>query len=137
MTTPEKWSRFWFFFNGISALIGTGMMWFGAEQFGMTPLLALMQQNLPFADVFFTGWLWPGLFLLTLIGLPHLIGVVLLAQRSASAGWWAIGSGTILVGWTALQIVIAFGPNPLSIIYLLIGLLEVPIGVLILRAPRR
>ncbi len=133
-TPLEKWAVFWFVFTGVSALIGVGMLWIAPRQLGMTPLLDLMQKNLPFAEVFFKNFAWPGFFLLLFIGIPHLAGIALASHRADIIAWWLIGSGAILIGWTALQIFVAFGPNPLSFIYMLIGFTELTLGVLLVRA---
>ncbi len=132
-TPLEKWAFFWFVFNGVSALIGVAMLWIAPHQLGMTPLLGLMQENLPFAEVFFRSFAWPGFFLLLFIGIPHLAGIAMASRRTDITAWWSIGSGAILIGWTMLQVFVAFGPNPLSLVYMLIGLAESTTGVLIVR----
>ncbi len=133
LTASQKWLLFWFVFVGIGALAGVGMLWFAPVQLGMAPLLDLMQRNLPLANIFFTGFAWPGAFLLLVVALPQLTGGVLVLRHARVAPWWAVGSGLLLVGWTALQILVVFGPNPLSVAYMIFGLLELATGVLVVR----
>lgn len=133
LTRTEKWALFWFLFIGLGALIGVVFLWFMPVKLGMTPLLALMQQNLPFAEVFFTGFVWPGVFLLLVVGVPNLLGAKLVSRRSQWMGWWAAGCGLLLIGWTALQVFVAFGPNPMSIAYMVFGMAQTVTGLMALR----
>jgi len=117
-------------FNFIGALGGALMMWIAPDTFGMIPLLALIQQNLPLLGQYFHSFAWPGVCLLVLIGLPHLSGAALTMSRSSMAPMQVVSSGLILLAWIVLQLMVVFGPNPMSVGYLVIALIEITIGVL-------
>ena len=116
-------------FNFVGALGGALMMWTAPDTFGMTGLLPPMQQNMPILGQYFTTFLWPGFCLLVIIGLPHLTGAVLTMRRSRLAPTAVLSCGIILLGWILLQLFLVFGPNPMSIAYLVIALIEIAIGV--------
>ena len=128
LTALARWALFWTLFIGVGALWGTVMMWAMANVVGMGPLLDQMQK-LPLANVFFTNFTWPGVFLLVIIGLPNLAGAALTLRCSRVAPFWTIGCGVILIGWICFQLFIAFGPNPLSLIYLVFGLTQATLAV--------
>jgi len=130
-----RWALFWTLFIGIGALAGVGMMWIAPAQLGMTPLLDQMQK-LPLAGIFFTGFAWPGVFLLVIIGVPNLIGAMLIRSHHHIAPAWATACGVILIGWICFQLFIAFGPNPVSEIYLLFGIAQLVFAILWLRRCR-
>lgn len=136
METAARWSLFWSLFIGVGALVGTGMMWVSPKSFGMLPLLELMHERLPFADLLFSNFFWPGLFLLCIIGVPNLAGAYLVIDRLRIAPSWLIACGLVLVAWTCLQVVVVFGPNPISILYMVFGVLQAITAILWHRSNR-
>jgi len=127
-----RWALFWTLFNGIGALSGAAMMWIAPGPMGMTPLLDQMQK-LPLAGIFFTSFAWPGVFLLVIIGVPNLAGAVLIGRHHRVAPAWAMACGIILIGWICFQLFIAFGPNPVSDVYLLFGIAQTVLALLWLK----
>lgn len=101
----------------------------------MTDLLPQIQQDLPLIGASFHSFLWPGLLLLAIIGVPNLVGATLTMKRSPSAALLAFACGVILMGWTGLQLLVVFGVNPISAIYFVFGLLQAVLGFLWLRSP--
>jgi hypothetical protein len=110
---------FWSLFFGISGLPSVVMLWFFADSVGMGPLLVALQ-SLPFGHLLFATWLLPGLALLVVITVPNLIGGVVLIKKVAHAEKFSVLLGIILMLWTTFELVV-FGPNALSIIYLIFG----------------
>ncbi|MCL2782590.1 MAG: hypothetical protein FWD80_01235 [Propionibacteriaceae bacterium] len=132
-----RWALFWTLFIGVGALFGAAMMWIAPAKLGMAPLLDQMQANLPLADVFFTSFAWPGVFLLVIIGLPNLAGAALVARQHRIAPIWTTACGVVLIAWICLQLFVAFGPNPVSDVYLAFGLAQAVMGILWIRRARR
>jgi len=112
-------------------VFGGGMMLFGPDAFGMEPILKDLQK-LPFDQVFFQSFTWPGVFLLVVNGLPQLWAGTLVLRRRPSAAWWVLACGGLLLGWLAIQWVI-FAPNPLTTIYTLFAAAELVMGWRLLR----
>ncbi|MDR1767135.1 MAG: hypothetical protein LBR32_01670 [Propionibacteriaceae bacterium] len=138
LTCWGRWSLGWTLFVGLGAVAGTTGFWFGADYLGLTQLLPAMQV-LPLADVLFQTTFWPGLFLLVLIGLPHLTAAGLILARRPRAWLATVLSGAILMGWTGLQFWVFpgwFGGNPLSPAYFAFGLAEAVMACLWRRAVR-
>ena len=127
-----RFSLFWTLFIGIGAVAGKAMMWFGAEFFGMSPLLPMMQV-LPFADVFFQTFLWPGVFLLLINGVTQLTAAGLIWNRHRFAPVATLICGVILMAWTVLQFFI-FSFNPVSALYCLFGFAEAVMAILWFRS---
>ena len=131
-----RWSLFWTLFIALGALLGSTMMWVAPDALGMTPLLPEMQANLPVIGRWFTSFALPGAFLLVIIGLPNLVGAVLILRRRRAAPLWATVCGIILVLWICLQLLLVFGPNPTSDVYLVFGLVQTVMAGLWLRKCR-
>jgi len=125
-----RWALFWMLFNGIGALSGVAMMWTAPDLFGMTPLLPLMHDNLPLIGQYFTSFVLPGLCLLLIIGVPHLIGAIMVGRHQALAPAAVIACGIILIGWTTLQLLLVFGPNPTSVVWCVFGVAETVMGAI-------
>ena len=123
-----KWSLFWTLFIGVGAVAGAGMMWFIPDITGMTGLLPPMQV-LPFADVFFTSFVWPGIFLFVVNGVTQLTAATLIVRRHRRARLATLCCGIILMAWITIQFVI-FETNPISIAYFLFGICEATMAVL-------
>ena len=107
------------------------MMLFGPDAFGMEPMLKDLQK-LPFDQVFFQSFAWPGFFLLLINGLPQVWAGALVLRRRPTAAWWVLACGIVLLGWLAIQWVV-FSPNPMTTIYTLFALTEVVMGWQLLR----
>jgi hypothetical protein len=127
LTVWARWSLFWTLLIGVGAGVGTAMMWSAPDLFGMTPLLGYMQ-DLMLADVFFTGFFFPGLFLLLVNGATQLFAALLIIRRSRMAPVTVICCGLILIGWILIQFLV-FPTNPLSITFFVFGLLETLMAV--------
>ncbi|MCL2489721.1 MAG: hypothetical protein FWF36_03195 [Propionibacteriaceae bacterium] len=128
-----RWALFWTLFIGVGALWGVIMLWTMADKAGMAPLLDQMRANLPLADVFFTTYVWPGVFLLVIICVPNLAGVWLVWRRRRVAPVWCAACGVILVAWTLMEMLWAFGPNVLSEVYLAFGVAQAVMAALWMR----
>lgn len=122
-------------FIGLGALAGVAMMWSTPERFGMGQLLEPMRQ-LPFGEALAAGFGWPGLALLWAIGVPHATAVWLIHQRHPFAARAVVASGVVLLLWILLQLLVLYGPNPLSNLYLVLAVVEIGLGTRWNRARR-
>lgn len=112
---------FWCLFIGIGAVAGSiGMLVdISGGAIGMTALLPYFQV-LPFANVLFQNFLFPGIALLIVNGITNLVAAAfLLAKKKAGIIMGGI-FGVTLMCWIIIQFVI-FPANFLSIIYFIFG----------------
>ena len=73
------------------------------------------------ADLF-----WPGLALALVNGVANLVAAVLFARSDGRARSWALLAGALLL-WCVFELV--YLPNPDSVIYLVIGLVQTACAV--------
>ena len=125
----RKIAIFWTLFIGIGALAGgSGMVSDPTGKFmGMDTLLPNFQV-LPFADVLFQDYTFPGIALICVNGITQLITTVFLFKRHRLASSFTIGCGVILMLWICIQFYM-FPLNFVSSIYFVFGLLEAATGV--------
>ncbi|WP_206214058.1 hypothetical protein [Adlercreutzia sp. ZJ154] len=78
---------------------------------------------LPLPDFMKSDFLWPGLALMLVNGVPNIIALVLRfrGNREASYAWGCI-AGALLIVWTVFEMV--FIPNGLSVFYLVLGVMQ-------------
>jgi len=130
-----KWSLFWTAFIGIGAIAGSLMMWTTPARFGMEQLLEPLHR-LPLGHLIGDSFALPGLALLGVIGLPHLIAAWLIFKRHHGAPVAALFSGIVLLAWLALQLFYLFGPNPVTNMYAVFALVETVIAARWFRSHR-
>ena len=120
---------FWTLFIGLGALAGGGCMVIdpSGRTMGMDTLLPNFQV-LPFADVLFQDYTFPGIALICVNGITQLVTTVFLFKRHRLADSFTIGCGVILMLWICIQFYI-FPLNFMSTIYFIFGLLEAATGV--------
>ena len=119
---------FWCLFVGLGAVAGSvGMLTaLDGSNMGMQPLLPYFQV-LPFADLLFQDFLFPGLALLAVNGLPNLLAAALLRARRKSGLVLGGVLGVTLMLWITIQFVI-FPLNFLSTAYFIFGLAQAATG---------
>jgi len=115
---------FWGLFIGIGAFAGaSGMI---SDPSGVA--LGLVEwyhyfQKLPFAEMFFQDFFFPGIALLTVNGLSNTISVILIFHRNKYAALSGMVCGIILMLWICVQFYI-FPPNFMSTLYFVFGILQ-------------
>ena len=125
---PLKFIRniqlFWSLFIGIGAYLGAFMMIFEptGKTFGMVGMLPAFQK-LPFADIFFQNFFFPGIALLIVNGLTNTISGILIFRRNKYAALSGMFCGIILMLWISLQFYI-FPFNLMSTLYFVFGILQ-------------
>lgn len=115
-------------FNGVCATVCGGWMMASA----LFPLALSwndwmplsIYDAMPFHDVFFTSHLWPGLALFLVNGVGNILAIVC-RLRGNQTGWkrWCLVAGILLVLWTGVEMV--FFPNALSVVYMVIGVIQI------------
>ena len=115
---------FWGLFIGVGAYAGAyGMI---SDTTGITLGLAEWLpffQKLPFSEIFFQDFLFPGIALLGCNGLTNTISLILIFRRSKYAAVSGIICGIILIFWISIQFYI-FPVNFLSTLYFVFGILQ-------------
>jgi hypothetical protein len=124
---------FWCFFIGIGAVAGAVGMFADVtgKALGMTPMLPSFQV-LPFADVLFQSFLFPGIALLVVNGIPNLIAATLILRKKDIGIILGGVFGLTLMLWIVIQFVI-FEFNFLSTAYFVFGALQLLTGIICYR----
>lgn len=122
--------------NGVSALICGPLMFLAPDGslMGMQALIGEMQA-FPLADVFFQDLFWSGIALLMVNGIPNLITTVLLFKKHPFAYRAGIICGVLLVLWSVFECI--YIPNPLSIGYLVVGIIQTSAAVYLVSQERK
>ena len=124
MNKIKKWLIFWTLFIGIGAVGGTAMMWIDTSgKMWKMDLMLPAFQVLPFAEYLFQDFVFPGLALLLVNGIPQILTAILLLKRHRFAALASLCCGIMLMLWICIQFVI-FPLNFMSCIYFVFGLIE-------------
>lgn len=120
---------FWCLFIGVGALFGSACMLIKPDGsiLGMQGLLPYFQV-LPFADILFRDYVFPGVALLLVNGVPNLIAAALLMRKKSSGVIMGGILGVTLMAWIAIQFVI-FPKNFMDDIYFDFGILQALTGL--------
>jgi hypothetical protein len=81
----------------------------------------------------FNNFLIPGIFLLAVNGIGNLISAIISFLRMRIAGGLGLALGIFLTLWMVVQMISITEFNYLQPLYLLIGIIETIIGVIIIR----
>ena len=124
---------FWGLFIGIGAFFGGyGMI---AQPSGVPIGLDKMLpffQKLPFAEVLFQDFLFPGIALLIVNGITNTISVILIFRKNKYAAVSGMICGMILMLWISVQFYI-FPLNFMSTLYFVFGILQAVNGWMYLK----
>lgn len=94
----------------------------------LLPVIATM----PLANVFFQDFLWIGIAMLLVLGIPNTVAAVLLVRKSASQYRATLATGILLLLWTGFELI--FMPNGLAIGYFVVGVVVVVASILLGRS---
>jgi len=109
------------------------MMWITPVGSGLDSVLPDLQK-LPLGQVFFQSLAWPGFFLLVVNGLTQFVAAWSVISRRRWCGAAVLGCGLILAGWLTIQWVV-FAPNPVTTIYTVFALVQIGLGLGLVRSP--
>lgn len=119
---------FWCLFVGVGAVGGAVGMLLAPDGsiMGMQDMLPYFQV-LPFADALFQNYIFPGIALLCVNGIPNLIAAGLLLAGKKSGVICGMSFGLTLMAWIVIQFVI-FPLNFMSTAFFIFGLLQALTG---------
>lgn len=119
---------FWTIFIGVGAVGGAVGMLVAPDgsALGMQMMLPYFEV-LPFADVLFQNYIFPGISLLLVNGLTNLTAFVLILKHKKAGAYLGCLFGITLMLWITIQFVI-FPANFLSITYFIFGMLQFVCG---------
>jgi hypothetical protein len=121
--------------NGAAGLV-CGMLFVAAPDGRLMQAGALLPivQGLPLANIFFQDFLWIGVAMLLVLGVPNSAAAVMLFCKSRYQYTATMFAGTLLVLWCGFELI--FMINALAVGYFIIGLVSIVFSVLLLwRAP--
>jgi hypothetical protein len=88
-------------------------------------------QGLPLASVFFQDFLWIGVAMLLVLGVPNSVAAVMLLRKSQNQYLATLLAGILLVLWCGFELI--FMINALAVGYFAIGFASVLCSILMLR----
>ena len=121
-------------FNGIGALFGGVGGMVAPEFFGSSQLVPILHE-LPFIGPYINTLVIPASTLLLFIFVPQSVAATLLLRKHPGQFIAVIICGILLVAFTAVELIVI--PNPLSWVYLFIGVVEIVIAIVCLKIPSK
>ncbi len=120
---------FWCLFIGIGAVGGALCMLIRPDGsiMGMQEMLPYFKK-LPLADLLYRDFVFPGIALLCINGIPNLIAAYLLLKKKKAGLMLATIFGVTLMLWISIQFYI-FAPNFMSTSYFIFGLVQFFTGI--------
>ena len=124
----RKFLMFWCLFVGIGALWGSINMFIDptGKLLQMDTMLPYFQV-LPFSNILFQNYIFPGIALLIVNGISNLIATYLLIKNKKSGIILGTIFGLTLMLWITIQFII-FPTNILSITYFVVGIIQLITG---------
>lgn len=124
----RKFLIFWCLFVGIGALWGSINMFIDptGKLLQMDKMLPCFQV-LPFSNILFQNYIFPGIALLIVNGISNLIATYLLIKNKKSGIILGTIFGLTLMLWITIQFII-FPTNILSITYFVVGIIQLITG---------
>ena len=118
--------------NGLAGLI-CGVLLIAAPDghFLQAGALRLVIATLPLATVFFRDFLWIGVAMLLVLGLPNLVAAVMLLRSSPTQYVVSLAAAILLLLWTGFETVFMF--NVAAVGYFVMGVLSALCSVSLLR----
>ena len=118
--------------NGLAGLVCGVLFIAGPDgRFLQAGALLPVIQGLPLASVFFRDFVWIGVAMLLVLGVPNTIAAVMLLRKSENQYLATLIAGVLLILWCGFELV--FMINALAVGYFTIGLISVLSSILLLR----
>lgn len=120
----KRWLIFWCLFIGIGAVLGSTCMFIdpSGKLLQMDNLLPYFKV-LPFSNILFQNYIFPGIALLIVNGISNLTAVYLLIKNKKIGNILATIFGLTLMLWITIQFVI-FPSNFLSTTFFILGIIQ-------------
>jgi EamA domain-containing membrane protein RarD len=118
--------------NGVAGLV-CGLLFIAGPDGNLLQAGALLPviQGLPLASVFFRDFLWIGVAMLLVLGVPNSIAAVMLLRKNENQYFVTLAAGMLLVLWCGFELVFMF--NIPAVGYFITGLISVLCSILLLR----
>lgn len=118
--------------NGAAGLVCGVLFIVGPDgRFMQAGALLPVIQELPLATVFFQDFVWIGVAMLLVLGVPNSVAVVMLLRGSERQYLVTLLAGVLLLLWCGFELV--FMINGLAVGYFVVGLISVLGSILLLR----
>ncbi len=89
-------------------------------------------RSLPMAGVFFQNFLWIGIAMVLVLGIPNTVAAVMLIRRSDKQYVVTLVAGVLLMLWTSFELVFMYNAGALA--YFVLGVLSVLSSAFLLRS---
>ena len=90
-------------------------------------------ETLPLADVFFRDFLWIGIAMLFVLGVPNMVAAVMLIRRSDVQYVVTLIAGVLLAMWTGFELIFMYNGPALG--YFLVGAASILASIFLMRRP--
>jgi len=118
--------------NGVAGLVCGVLFIAGPDgRFMQAGALLPVVQRLPLASVFFQDFVWVGVAMLLVLGVPNSIAAVLLLRKSGNQYLATLAAGVLLVLWCGFELV--FMINALAVGYLVVGVISILSSIVLMR----
>lgn len=120
--------------NGLSGLV-CGVLLLVKPDGRLLQMGALLPvvKTLPLAHVFFRDFLWIGVAMVLVLGIPNLIAAVMLLSRSEKQYLATLVAGALLVLWCGFELI--YMSNVPAVGYFVVGVMSVLFSVVLLKPP--
>ena len=118
--------------NGAAGLVCGVLFIAGPDgRFMQAGALLPVVQGLPLASVFFQDFVWIGVAMLLVLGVPNSIAAVMLLRKSMNQYRVTLAAGVLLALWCGFELIFMF--NALAVGYLVVGLISIMSSIVLLR----
>jgi len=118
--------------NGATGLVCGVLFIAGPDgRFLQAGALLTVIHELPLASFFFQDFVWIGVAMLLLLGVPNSVAAVILLRKSEDQYLATLFAGVLLLLWTGFELI--FMINPLAVGYVIIGLVSVLSSIMLQR----
>jgi hypothetical protein len=90
-------------------------------------------RTLPLADIFFHSFLWIGVAMLLVLGVPNTVAAAMLVRHSGRQYLATLVAGVLLVMWTGFELIFMYNAPALG--YFTAGAVSILCSVLLMRTP--
>ena len=118
--------------NGVAGLVCGVLFIAGPDgHFMQASALLPVVQELPMASVFFQDFVWIGVAMLLVLGVPNSIAAVMLLRKSMNQYRVTLAAGVLLALWCGFELIFMF--NALAVGYLVVGLISILSSIVLMR----
>ena len=118
--------------NAVCALV-CGILFITAPNGSLMHMQTLtsLLSNFPLRDVFFKNFLWIGIAMLLMLGVPNSVAVLLTFHKRRPRYGFQVNAGAFLLAWCLIEII--WLPNPAVWCYFVVALAHIALALLLTR----